>query len=540
MIEGMAKKMKKIMIKNLLFAVLGLCCIMAFMSGSINFAKADKADIPKLGSNNISSSVTLMLGKADMVNIGGEIADVLVANPSIVDVMAVKSDRLYLVGSSIGDTNIMALDSDGNILKKVNVHVQMDTEKLQSMLNDLYPTEQVDVRALGDQIILTGDVTTPAAANKITSLVGKFASEAQGIDIARADNVIVNMLGVRGEQQVMLKVKIVEASRSALKDLGLRLNSPNGANVGSVGGGINGAPGNLGLSAPAQLATAFLNYSSGTFGNLTFLAQALEQEGIINTLAEPNLTAISGEQAGFLAGGEFPIPTQIDRNGNLIYEFKPFGVSLNFKPIVMSKERISLQLTTEVSTTSFEQNLQLNGINIPTFNVRRAETNVELPSGGTLMIAGLIKSDSISGLTQIPGIGDVPIMGDLIKSDTFKRSESEVVVMITPYLVEPFAQNQTASINPADSMNVTSTQAVTNAAPTMNYGAMVPDDRGLPRFPPEEDMGYVEMMPANKAPAVYQDKQTTEFFSDNIRRVYGQKAPENLISQKSGFGYVLE
>ena len=314
-----------------------------------------------------------MLGKADMVNINGEIADVLIADPSVVDVMAVKSNRLYLVGSKLGDTNIMALDADGNILRKVNVHVQMDTERLQSMIRDLYPHENVVVRAMSDQIILTGDVTTPATASKITNLVGKFASEIQGIDVASADNLIVNMMGVRGEQQVMLKVKIVEASRSALKDLGVQLQSPNGANAGNVTGGINTVPA-LGLASPQQLATAFLNYSSGNFGNLSLVANALEQEGIINTLAEPNLTAISGEQAGFLAGGEFPIPTQIDRNGNLIYEFKPFGVSLNFKPVVMSKDRISLQLTTEVSTTSFDQNLQLNGINVPTFNVRRAET----------------------------------------------------------------------------------------------------------------------------------------------------------------------
>lgn len=495
--------------------VLSALCIGAFMMGSLSVANADKSAVSILGKKR-TPDVTIMLGKAEMVNIDGNVSDVLVADPSVVDVMAVKSNRLYLVGSSLGDTNIMALDSDGNVIKKINIHVQMDTERLQAMIGELYPNENVTVRALTDQVVLTGEVSNPAVANKITNLVGHYAGEIQGIDDRPVDEVIVNMLNVRGEQQVMLRVKIVEVSRSALKDLGLESNSTTGGGIGDLTGAFASATG-LGLGAPAQLAVAALNYSSGTFGNLNFLARALEQEGIINTLAEPTLTAISGEQAGFLAGGEFPIPTQIDRNGNLIYEFKPFGVSLNFRPTVLSAERISLQLTTEVSTTSFDQNLQLNGINVPTFNVRRAETSVELPSGGTLMIAGLIKSDAISGLTQLPGIGDVPVVGDLIKSDTFRRSESEVIVMITPYLVQPFAQN---SAVPA----AVPSNEVTQVGPDMNYGAIVPDDAGLPRLPYEPER---------------QISQLTNVFSSNLRRLYGQKTPENLIEGISGFGYML-
>ena len=502
-------------VSNLILSVL---CVAAFMLGSLSVANADKADVGVLGSKR-TPDVTIMLGKAEMVNIGGEIADVLVANPGVVDVMAVKSNRLYLVGSTLGDTNIMALDGEGNVLKKINVHVQMDTEKLEDMVHDLYPNEPVQIRALTDQVVLVGEVSTPAVANKITNLVGRYAADAQRITGASADQldrIVVNMMSVRGEQQVMLRVKIVEASRSALKDLGLESNSNGGGGVGDLLSTFATSPA-LGLSNPVQLGVAALTYNSGDFGNLNFLARALEQEGIINTLAEPNLTAISGEQAGFLAGGEFPIPTQIDRNGNLIFEFRPFGVSLNFRPTVMSKQRISLQLTTEVSTTSFDQNLQLNGINVPTFNVRRAETNVELPSGGTLMIAGLIQSNSISGLSQLPGIGDVPVVGDLVKSDTFRRSESEVVVMITPYLVQPFAQNDSV---PA----AVSSEPLTQVGPDMNYGAITPDDNGLPLLPTEPNR---------------QENQLTSFFSDNLRRLYGDKTPEYLISKSSGFGYML-
>lgn len=498
------------------FTLLGMLCMAAFMVGSLSVANADKTEVSVLGKKK-DPDVVIMLGKAEMVNIGGDIADVLVADPSIVDVMAVKSNRLYLVGSNLGDTNIMALDGEGNVIKKVNIHVQMDTDRLQSMIGDLYPNEDVEVRALTDQVVLTGTVSNPAVASKITNLVGHYVSEVQETTGAPVDSLIVNMLGVRGEQQVMLRVKIVEASRSALKDLGLESNSTGGANIGDLAGTL-ATTGALGLGAPAQLGIAALNYSSGTFGNLNFLARALEQEGIINTLAEPNLTSISGEQAGFLAGGEFPIPTQIDRNGNLIYEFRPFGVSLNFRPHVMSEERISLQLTTEVSTTSFDQNLQLNGINVPTFNVRRAETTVELPSGGTLMIAGLIKSDAISGLTQLPGVGDIPVVGDLIKSDTFRRSESEVVVIITPYLVQPYAQNKSV---PA----AVQTSEVTKVGPDVNYGAITPDDRELPTLPYEPER---------------QVSQLTTFFGNNIRRLYGEKAPEGMLADISGFGYILD
>lgn len=492
--------------------------MIAFTAGSTLTVKADKSNVPVMGMLQ-NPNIDIMLGKAEMVTIPGEAADVLVANPDIVDVMAVKANRLYLVGSNLGDTNIMALDNDGNVLKKINVHVRMDTHRLQSMIEELYPHEQVEVRALNDQVVLTGNVTTPAKAGKIRNLVSHYVGEIQGSAAADAERLIVNMLKVQGEQQVMLRVKIVEASRNALKDLGLEANSPSGGGIDQVGATLATAAG-LGLSGPTQLGVAALNYGSGTFGNLNYIARALEEEGIVNTLAEPNLTAISGEQAGFLAGGEFPIPSQLDRNGNLTYEFRPFGVSLNFRPIVMSPNRISLQLTTEVSTTSFEQNLQLNGVNVPTFNVRRAETTVELPSGGTLMIAGLLQSDSISGLTKLPGVGDIPVVGDLIKSDTFQRDESEVVVMITPYLVQPFAQNRAVQKTAPTQNNMMSYKG-----PNINYGALVPDDGDLPMLPPEPSR---------------QESQLGDMFATNIRKVYGKKSPKDLLSQESGFGYILK
>lgn len=453
-------------------------------------ALADKVNFEEpMGIMHRDPIVNVMLGKAEMVEVGEGVADLLVANPSIVDVMAVRSNRLYLVGTQLGDTNIMALDEEGNVLKRINVHVQMDVQKLEGMISELYPDEDVTIKALTDQIVLTGDVSTPSVANGIANLVGHYAGEIQGIDDQQIDRIIVNMLNVRGEQQVMLKVKIVEASRNALKDLGVetRLNqSINNA----AGIGVAAATG-LGLTAPVQLGAMALSYAGNGFGPLNFLVRALEEEGIVNTLAEPNLTAISGEQAGFLAGGEFPIPTQIDENGNLVYEFRPFGVSLNFRPVVLSENRISLEMTTEVSTASFDEGLQLQGINVPTFNIRRAQTTVEMGSGGTLMIAGLLESKSVSGLTQLPGIGDVPVIGDLMKSDTFTREESEVVVIITPYLVQPFAQNNAQENTP------------------------------LPE--PERD-----------------HNELGSVFETNIRRTYGSSAPNKLMTETGAFGYITD
>lgn len=453
-------------------------------------ALADKVDFDgPMGIMQRDPIVNVMLGKAEMVELEEGVADLLVANPSIVDVMAVRSNRLYLVGTQLGDTNIMALDQDGNILKRINVHVQMDVQKLEAMVSELYPDEDVTVRALTDQVVLTGEVSTPSVANSIASLVAHYAGEIQNMDGRSTDEVIVNMLNVRGEQQVMLKVRIVEASRTALKDLGVETELNQSINN-AAGIGIAAASG-LGLTAPVQLGAMALSYAGNGFGPLNFLVRALEEEGIVNTLAEPNLTAISGEQAGFLAGGEFPIPTQIDENGNLVYEFRPFGVSLNFRPIVLSENRISLEMTTEVSSASFDQGLQLQGINVPTFNIRRAQTTVEMGSGGTLMIAGLLESNTVSGLTQLPGVGEIPVLGDLIKSDTFNREESELVVIITPYLVQPFAQNNAKENMPLPE-------------PTRDHN----------------ELGGV--------------------FESNIRRAYGNAAPDKLMTETGTFGYITD
>jgi pilus assembly protein CpaC len=264
---------------------------------------------------------------------------------------------------------------------------------------------------------------------------------------------LVDMMVIEGERQVLLRVKIVEVNRTALRELGVETDySLNAAALDN--GLVNNAAGNIlnlngtsgiGLpesaTAPFGVGTLFLSDGLG-FGPLNLTLRALERDGFANTLAEPNLTAISGEEAGFLAGGEFPVPVSRDQTGNLVIEFRPFGVSLNFRPTVMSNDRISLLLSTEVSTLAPQEGLSLAGIEIPGFQVRRAQTTVEMGSGGSLMIAGLIQSDTTNALNQMPGIGNIPVLGELFKSRAFQRSETELLIVISPILVEPFAEKQ--------------------------------------------------------------------------------------------------
>lgn len=547
--------------KKIRIAAIALLALVMTTGLPLASAFAEKGELKSLDIKG-EPIVNIMLGKAEMLSMEGDVSDILVANPSIVDVMAVKSNQLYLVGSALGDTNIMVLDGEGNVMRRVNIHVQMDTDKLERIIAELYPEEHVKISALTDQLILTGNVSTPAVAASITNLAGEYAGEIQNLTLP-VDQIVTNMMTVSGEQQVMLKVKIVEASRAALKDLGLETRFGDGSNsIGAVGVAGGAIASGLGLTAPAQLGVLALNYSSGSFGPMSFLARALEQEGIVNTLAEPNLTAISGEQAGFLAGGEVPIPTEIDRNGNLVYEFRPFGVSLNFRPTVMSANRISMELTTEVSSASYDENLQLQGVTVPTFNVRRADTTVELPSGGTLMIAGLLKSDTASNLSSIPGVNKVPVVGDLLKSDSFQRNESELVVIITPYLVKPFAVNAAApeplktsgdmkdiprlSISDLGAIPGEETQIA--RAPETNRSA---DDMATKnanksmasksgRMAPPAGLSEQAMMADVPAAPVRDENKLNSAFEKNIKRNFSSKKVDTVMKNVGSFGYMTD
>ena len=447
--------MVKFGFKKISFALLSGAMLVGSMVGGVSvsdaYAAKGKGDLYSVvKKKKREGAVVIVRGKGEVVKLPQNFSDVLVADPSVVDVSAIQADRLYVVGLQVGDTNLVVLDSAGNTVKSLDIHVRLDTVRISEVIEDLFPDENVSIRAVNDQVVLTGNVSTPAVANRISTIVAHYIGEVQEMDHDSIDHVIVNMLEIQAEQQVMLKMRVVEASRDVIKELGLEpefnsdFSSQSGDGFASVG-----VAAQTGLTRDPML-TALSVIDSGIdgIGDISLLLNLLEQDNLVNVLAEPNLSAISGEQAGFLAGGEFPIPVGRDRDGNVIIEYRPFGVSLNFRPTVMSENRISLQLKAEVSSLSQENAITLSGVSVPGFDVRRAETTVEMGSGASLMIAGLLKSEAVKGMSGLPGVKDTPIIGDLVKSDSFEREETELVIMITPFLVRPFKDREQAVVRP--------------------------------------------------------------------------------------------
>lgn len=481
------------------------------MSVSTGYVHAEKGDLSAIGAKK-DQLIRVTLGKGEIVKINGVVADVLVANPAIADVVAIQSDKLYIVGSQLGDTNLMALDAGGNVIQRMDIHVKIDETAVQAYLDETYPNEHVKVKALNDQVMLTGTVSNPAIAQRIARVVSAYIGEIQNME-GDIDKIIVNMLEVKGEQQVMLKVRIMEASKNLIKELGIDTSlTGTGTGLGNFNGIIDSTRG-TGLTQPSMAAGALV-FNDGNFGPLSVVINALEQGDMVRMLAEPNLTAISGQEAGFLAGGEFPVPGGRDDEGNVIIQYRSFGVSLNFKPVVLSENRINLQLNTEVSSLARDDSVTIAGLDVPGLNIRRASTTVEVPSGGGLMIGGLLQSSTVKGMAGLPGVKDVPVIGDLISSRSFNREETELLVLVTAYLVKPYAESESKPVaNPASNMmGQHNTQ--------------------------QNTLGMLPKQPAKPVPVQDKNSPLTNAFSDNIRRIYGRKAPD-MMDDGSRFGYLV-
>lgn len=545
------------------------CAILAITLGATPVLAA-KENLLEDGSYMHRADPVLMLtiGKAEIITVPGEISDILVADPEIADVVALKSDKLYIVGSNLGDTNIIATDREGNVLKRLNVNVNVDTVAIEELVHRIFPKEEnVQVHMIGDQVALTGLVSTPTASQKIARLVAAHMGEIQEKDVKDVDELIENLMEVRGEQQVMLRVRMLEMNRGVLKELGLESNV-NDYSVGTDadatnGNGLTGFLGAIGRTAltkdPLGVGGIILDTGLAGIGEIEFLVNALQNDNLANMLAEPNLTSVSGEQAGFLAGGEFPVPVGRDREGNIIIEYKEFGVSLNFKPIVLSEDRISLQMNTEVSALDPAQGLTLADIQIPGLDVRRASTTVEINSGGTLMMAGLLKSESVKGMAGIPGIKDTPVLGDLLSSDSFSRDETELVVLVTPYLVQPFADDkQAVAVRPQPSapasliapIDESKLQDPLPPPPPKGLAAPAKENPKPKQKTPEEHSalppGFTEddietQVHVKLAPkkAMAANTPLNKAFSKNMNDVSGGKVGD-LSAEKQSYGYMLE
>lgn len=410
--------------------------------------------------------ITLSLDKAALVQLDADARDVLVSNPAVVDAVVRTPRRIFLLAQKTGQTNAFFFDAAGHQILSIDIRVERDVTDLATMIHNDMPTSNIRVAALNDNVVLTGMVENTGDSQRAQDLAARFAGD---------PTKVANLLKIDTSQQVMLKVRVAEMQRTIAKQFGI-----NAAGAFKVAGvpiiaqtsnpyGLAGAA--LSAASGAQIGSVGSDPLHPSPNNVQGVLNALEQVGLVHTLAEPNLTAVSGETAKFLAGGEFPVPVSRDQYGNVTVAFKQFGVGLSFTPVVLSPNNISLQISSEVSeltnTGAFTQAGGSTGTNatvvpsitIPALAVRRAETTVEVPSGGSFAIAGLMQHANRQTLDQFPGLGDMPVLGALFRSRDFQNDETELVVIATAYLVKPGKEKDYASpgdgfVPPADAETV--------------------------------------------------------------------------------------
>ena len=388
------------------------------------------------GENAVSRSIVLPLNKAAIVELPQPAADVLVSSPAVVDAVVRSPRRVYLLGLEVGQTNAFFFDAQNRQILNLEIQVERDTDALRDLMRRMMPDSRIEIESVNDNVILRGVVQSASEAANANALAERFTGEAEKV---------VNMLTVRDREQVMLKVRIVEMQRQLLKQLGV-----------STSGTVTLSDAAFAFAAPNSVATtggfgvSSTKINTGDLSVLDASLQAFETNGLIRVLAEPNLTSISGESAKFLAGGEFPVPVGQD-DGVISIEFKEFGVGLGFTPLVLNKGRINLKISTEVSEITTENAffvpgattvddagnlITTAGLSIPGLSVRRANTVVELPSGGSLVMAGLLQEDMRQTIEGVPGMKDVPVLGSLFRSRNYTNNETELVIIVTPYLVD--------------------------------------------------------------------------------------------------------
>ncbi|WP_269714707.1 type II and III secretion system protein family protein [Caulobacter sp. NIBR2454] len=427
-------------------------------------------------------------GKSAIVELPVDARDLLVTNPAVADAVLRSPRRIFILGTGIGQTDAVFFDASGRRILALDIRVNQDGAALADTINRVLPGARVSVEPLGEGVILSGQVANPVDSDRANLIATRM--------VGKPENVL-NMISIAGKDQVMLKVRIVEVQRNIIKQLGFNTSAVlgqlgeaqylisnagrfavNGGLVGGLSGGYQldttkqpqvkvpcvgpgWLPGSLCDIVDRDSDVAVPRDTAGSPGlnKAQATLQAFERVGLVRTLAEPNLTTVSGEAARFLAGGEFPIPVNQDDNGRVTVDYKPFGVGLGFTPVVMSGGRISLKMSTEVSELTsvgaFSVTSGTNGpaLSVPGLNVRRAETTVELPSGGSMMIAGLLREETRQNLDSLPGMMQLPVLGGLFRSRDYLKGETELVILVTPYIVGPAGSELQT---PADGLQIAS------------------------------------------------------------------------------------
>jgi pilus assembly protein CpaC len=395
--------------------------------------------IPAGGPFPVTRRVTIGVDKSMLVEVPIDLADVLVSKPDVLDAVVQTSRRVYLLAKASGEANAFFLGPNGQKILLLEVSIMRDLSALNDALHRLLPGSKIQVETMGENVVLTGSVVNPIDANRAAELASRFMK-------VKGDNV-VNMLSVAppAKEQVLLKVTVAEMQRDAIRRLGVNFENAlyTAGNFTLSKVLTNAFPV---TSQVVPLATAgsqtALTWNNGS-RSITALIESLERAGLIRTLAEPNLTALSGEKATFLAGGEFPIPVAQDNN-TITIVFKKFGVSTGFKPVVLSDGRISLSISAEVSELSTDGAIIVSSLSIPALKTRSAETTLEMPSGATLAMAGLLSDETRQSVEGVPGLKNLPILGQLFRSNDYRRRETELVILVTPYIVTHMAKHEAA------------------------------------------------------------------------------------------------
>lgn len=395
-----------------------------------------------------SRSVKVGLNKSLVVEVPRDVRDVLASDPKVLDVVVNSSRRTYLIGTGLGQANAFFFDKNGDRILTLEVIVDRDPAPLERLLNRLIQNAKITVEFINDTVVLTGSVPHPSDAARASDIAARFIVTDDPMKNVKYREKVINLLTTGAKEQVLLKVTVVEMERNIIKQLGVDVSNLAGT------AGATFVTGNFSFAALRDLPFPFngkdiaaniqhgIGYQSNSV-DAAGVIRALEQNGLVRTLAEPTLTAISGETANFLAGGEFPIPISQDDN-RISLEYKPFGVGLSFTPLVLSEGRISMKVSTEVSELTNEGAVTLGFVTVPGLKVRRANTTIELPSGGSLVIAGLISDETKQAITGQPGLKNLPVLGALFRSRDFIKSETELVVIVTPYMVDPTARHNFA------------------------------------------------------------------------------------------------
>jgi len=458
--EGQTAMKTKLIQKMMRSALIAATVMSApALPGLTGVTEANAQSVIKVGQNGgRTESIVLGLDKSIVLDLPSDANDILVANPEVADAVTRTSRRIYLFGKEVGTTNIFVFDKAGRQIVSLDLQVERDVAGLDRYLTRFIPNSNIKTEIINDNIVLTGRVQTPQESAKAEKLAEIFVkggdattSERDSWFTTSGNSQIVNLLEITGGDQVTVKVTVAEVQRSVVKQLGINLVAGREGADGILFSAVNqGSAGALGKG----LSTVSRAMLGGSIGGLDIEAQlqAMERAGVMKTLASPTLTTVSGEKAVFKAGGEYNLITEVESDEEGVayrMERLEYGVGLEFTPVVLSPGRISLKVRTSVSEPTVEQSIPMetggggtSGANILSLRKRLADTTVELPSGGSMVIAGLIRDDVRSVVTGFPGLSKVPVIGALFRSRDFVRNESELVIIVTPYLVRPVAESQ--------------------------------------------------------------------------------------------------